>query len=285
MFLALLPIAIKKGEQNMTNPSQYPTEDGECPASTKSREASFFEQLFRARGSVITERPDSSGTTNAPDDEARILAEGSVQAFVVTALPELLEAAELVRERYEWRGYRTCSITEGLVDVDRKVSTLVARQRGLVVGTMTLGLDGPSGLWIEQTYPKELAEARARGRALSELTRLAVTPNSDSRTILSSMFGLAYQIGRLQHRSTDLYIEVNPRHAPVYRKLFGFETASDVRVCGRVKAPAVLLHLDVEHLDACVAQFASFAPAGVTVRSIRGASPALPIEGTDLRAA
>lgn len=233
----------------------------------------------------MSERRPSSTITSAPDDEVRLLGDGSVQASVATTLPELLEAAELVRERYEWRGYVTRSIKSDAVDRDHHASTLVARQRGLIVGTMTLGFDGPAGLWIDHTYPEEIARARAGGRVLCELTRLAVTPNSDSRRILSAMFGLAYQVGRLQHGTTDLYIEVNPRHAPVYRKLLGFKVASDVRVCGRVRAPAVLLHLDIEQLDECVAQYAGSAIANMGTRTSSCQPGVLPVDDTALQAA
>lgn len=209
-------------------------------------DVSFFEQVFRARGSTPEENSMSSAATGRPS--------GEIGVAVATTREMLLEAAELVRERYEWRGYVTRSIT---VDADsmRPSTTLVAVQDSRVVGTMTLGYDGPSGLWIDHTYPDEISQARADGRTLIELTRLAVTPNSDSRKILSSMFALAYRVGRVAHGATDLYIEVNPRHAPVYRKLFGFTAVSEVRLCGRVKAPAVLLRMDIERLDE---QFAKY---------------------------
>lgn len=269
----------------MIHPLRYPGVGSDSSQSNGSCEASFFERVFRARGSDMSERRPSSTITSTPDDEVRLLGDGTVQASVATTLPELLEAAELVRERYEWRGYVTRSIKADAVDREHEASTLVARQRGLIVGTMTLGFDGPAGLWIDHTYPEEIARARARGRVLCELTRLAVTPNSDSRKILSSMFGLAYQVGRLQHGTTDLYIEVNPRHAPVYRKLLGFKVASDVRVCGRVRAPAVLLHLDIEQLDECVAQFASSAIPDLATRPTPRPAAVLPIDDTALRAA
>ena len=48
---------------------------------------------------------------------------------------------------------------------------------------------------------------------------------------------------------TDAFIEVNPRHVAFYSRALGFTVASEARFCERVRAPSVLLHLDVETLD------------------------------------
>lgn len=242
-------------------------------------QVSFFEQVFRARDGSVSDKPVAS------TEEYRLLGDGSIRASVATTLPERLEAAELVRERYEWRGYVTQSIKADALDASHLATTLIARQRGLVIGTMTLGFDSPAGLWIDHTYPEDLARARARGRTVCELTRLAVTPNSDSRKVLSSLFALAFQVGRVERAVTDLFIEVNPRHVPVYKRMFGFEAVSDVRVCGRVKAPAVLLHLDVEALDASVARYAGQAVADISACEHRGNVRPLPIGDRTLKVA
>jgi len=49
---------------------------------------------------------------------------------------------------------------------------------------------------------------------------------------------------------TDAFVEVNPRHVSFYRRAFGFLVASEERMCERVKAPAVLLRLRLEALEA-----------------------------------
>ena len=48
---------------------------------------------------------------------------------------------------------------------------------------------------------------------------------------------------------TDILVEVNPRHATFYRKVFGFVVAGAETICPRVNAPAVLLRLDLIDLD------------------------------------
>lgn len=218
-------------------------------------EASFFEQVLRDRG-IAADRPITirrCGARNTDSDPHKSL--GDIHATVAKTQAQLLEAAELVRQRYEWRGYVTKSISHDSHTDSRFSSTLIAIRGDTVVGSMTLGFDRGHGLLLDHTYPQEIDEARCRGRSICELTRLAVAPNSDSRRVLSAMFGLAYRTGRAERGSTDLYIEVNPRHAPVYCKLFGFVAASEIRICGRVKALGVLLHLDIERLDGRVAAY------------------------------
>lgn len=235
----------------MMTSSMYTSAGAQNPQRPGLGEASFFEQVFRARQADATvdgsERPVHAATRERHAHGIRV--------EVASTKERLLEAATLVQQRYEWRGYTTSTIQADAFNTSRPARTLVAIHDDAVIGTMTLGFDGPDGLWIDHTYPDEMAAARANGRVLCELTRLAVTPDSDSRRILSSMFALAYRIGRIEYRATDLYIEVNPRHVAVYRKLFGFTAASDVRVCGRVKAPAVLLRLDIERLDSRLGQY------------------------------
>ncbi|MBI1397331.1 MAG: hypothetical protein GC151_15270 [Betaproteobacteria bacterium] len=240
-------------------------------------EASFFEQVFRARSSDARGIPDRTTHARARLDDHAVSSPAAVRAEVATTREQLVAATELVRQRYEWRGYETGSIDVEPETGTRAFVTLVTFELGHVIGTMTLTFDGPTGLCIDHTYPDVISAARENGRTLCELTRLAVAPNSDSRRVLSSMFALAYKIGRVERGATDLYIEVNPRHAPVYRKLFGFTVASDVRECGRVKAPAILLRLDIEKLDgelatymgrtaATLAEFDSESKAHVSLR-------------------
>ncbi len=117
------------------------------------------------------------------------------------------------------------------------------------LGTITLRLDGPGGLSAEATHGDTMQDVRAEDRRLGELTRLAVAEGVDSRLVLASLFGLVYAVGRMVHGVTDVFIEVNPRHVAFYSRALGFVVLGDERICARVGAPSVLLHLDVEILD------------------------------------
>lgn len=172
----------------------------------------------------------------------------------VAKLAEQLEAAdELIRKRYAWRGYSLeASEHAGHAEQDvnlRDYVTFFAMEDSKVVGTITLRLDGPSGLRAEATHGDILQYARGEGRRLGELTRLALAEGADSRLVLSSLFGLVYSVGRWVHNVTDVFIEVNPRHVAFYARALGFAIVGDARFCERVRAPSILLYADVDSLE------------------------------------
>jgi hypothetical protein len=199
-----------------------------------------FEQVFRDRGGQTAtdthKRDERRQVVHAPDE---------LRTVVARDHSLLAEAAALVSERYLWRGYEPPGEAS-----DRHASeTLVALQGGRIHGTLTLGFDGPTGLRTDHTFGDRLLAARSQGQRLVELTRLAVAPDADGRRVLSALFALAYRRGRVAHGATDLVVEVNPRHVATYCRLFGFVVASDARDCGRVRAPAVLLWLELRAFD------------------------------------
>ena len=51
-----------------------------------------------------------------------------------------------------------------------------------------------------------------------------------------------------------MIIEVHPRHAGFYKRMLGFTEIGGEKACPRVNdAPAVLLHLDMRHVDEQIA--------------------------------
>jgi len=171
----------------------------------------------------------------------------------VARSPEQVTAAhELVRRRYALRGYTLPAIeaaaTEPSHRAGQEITFLVARDRA-AVGTLTLGLDGPSGLLAEPSYGDVIGEFRAAGHRVCELTRLAIAENIDSKTILAALFSLAHAVGRTLHDVTHVFIEVNPRHVAFYCKVMGFAVAAGERFCERVRARSVLLKLEIGTLE------------------------------------
>jgi len=151
-------------------------------------------------------------------------------------------ASYLIERRYAWRGYA--------VDGDRSPApnriTIAAHDCDAIVGTVTIGLDSPQGLFIDGLYGREVDQLRAEGRRVAEFTKLAVDDNSHSKPLLAALFHIAYICARRIHRCTDLLIEVNPRHVAFYRRMLGFERFGDMRDDQRVGAPAVLLRMCLE---------------------------------------
>jgi hypothetical protein len=166
----------------------------------------------------------------------------------------------LIQRMYAWRGLLTHAPSR--IDDRPNQLTLVASRGTTMFGTLTLGLDSPEGLCADELYADEIAAARARGARVCELTRLAIDPAFNSKEVLASIFHLAYIFGRLIHNMTDLFIEVNPRHVSFYQRMLGFRIAGEERICSRVDAPAVLLHLSLDEVDKQVSQHAGKPDAG-----------------------
>jgi hypothetical protein len=193
-------------------------------------------------------------------DAGKLPGERAILAFVSAGLrvavaesPEAIrEAGGLVHRRYAWRGYDTETVNENRgADLGTRVSqeiTFVAADSNSTVGTLTLGLDGPLGLRAEETHAGVIDTTRAAGGRVCELTRLAVAEKVDSKPVLASLFSHAYSTGLADHGVTDVFIEVNPRHVAFYSRVLGFVVAASEGFCERVRAPSVLLHIEVEAL-------------------------------------
>ena len=97
-----------------------------------------------------------------------------------------------------------------------------------------------------------------------------------AKAVLAHLFSAAYLVGRILHDATDVLIEVNPRHASFYRRIFGFVLLRGEWICARVNAPAVLLHLHIANLDRKLSHFgASDALEPAAVWQLCGFSPTL----------
>ncbi|MCW5622752.1 MAG: hypothetical protein KIS79_16705, partial [Burkholderiales bacterium] len=110
-------------------------------------------------------------------------------------------------------------------------------------GTVTVGLDSAAGLLVDEVNGREVNGLRAGGARVAEFVRLAIEDAVDSKqvwiAILESLAALCLGV----YRVTDMLIEVNPRHVPFYKRVFGFEPIGLERTCLRVGAPSILLRL------------------------------------------
>jgi hypothetical protein len=191
----------------------------------------------------------ASGGRNAPT--ATQLGSPSLRIAVATSLQQIEAAQELVRRRYAWRGYEfepDDPLDPPLQRTPNDVTFVVESVEALI-GTVTLGLDGPDGLLAERTHEGVIALARANGCRVCEVTRLAVAEGADSRTVLALLLSLGHLVARKVHKVTDVFIEVNPRHVAFYSRALGFVIAAGERICERVRAPSVLMHSDLDVLE------------------------------------
>jgi hypothetical protein len=133
---------------------------------------------------------------------------------------------------------------------------------------MTLGLDSPSGLVVDQLYKKEADQLRAQGRRICDVTKLAVDQEIKSKSVLSAIFHLSIIYARYIHNATDLLTEVNPRHAPFYMRMLGFEQIGQEALCARVNAPAVMLRLDLDYADEQITKYGGLGASAHGVKSL-----------------
>jgi hypothetical protein len=198
--------------------------------------------LFDRHGPSLRIEPPARGADFSEDHAI-------LQARIASSARDLAAASALVESRYAWRGY---TLSAGL---DERASgvTLIATQGAVATGTLVLRPDGPAGLSAEESFADAIHASRARGARLCEAGRLAIEATADARTTLSALIGLAYLVARAIHQATEVFVEVNPRHARFYQRIFGFVAAGGQRFCPRVGAPAVLLKVELERLGETLA--------------------------------
>jgi len=173
------------------------------------------------------------------------------------------DANFLVRKMYGWRGYQT-----DLPQDAPNCVTLVASSVDAMLATITVGFDSPAGLAVGALYPEQVARLESDGARLCEFTRLAVDRTEHSRELLAMLFHIAFMYARRLHGSTDLLIEVNPRHVRFYSRMLGFRRLGPERICPRVNAPAVLMWLPLTHADEQIARYGGTGDRASDARSL-----------------
>ncbi|SFW11279.1 hypothetical protein [Nitrosovibrio sp. Nv17] len=176
---------------------------------------------------------------------------------LVSTSRQRIKTGIFIERMYSCRGYHTdiCALLQNRANQ----LTLEASDPCRILGTLTLGMDSESGLLADELYGREINFFRRQNRKVCELSRLAMDLEHGSKEMLASLFHLAYILGRNINKATDLFIEVNPRHAGFYRRMLGLRQIGEERTCRRVQAPAVLMHLELDYVDEKIAQLAGLA--------------------------
>lgn len=154
------------------------------------------------------------------------------------------ETELLIQKRYAWRGYGQL----GSLDEPNQL-TMNAELFGRVYATVTVNVDSPAGLALDTTYGAEAARLRAQGAKLCEFGRFAIDPSARSKRLIISLIHLLYIYAYRVKGCSDILIEINPRHRAFYEKLLEFEQIGAERMCERVKAPAILMHISCARIE------------------------------------
>lgn len=154
-------------------------------------------------------------------------------------------ASSLIHRMYASRGY---TVNNPLQENPHRV-TMTISEEDKVIGTITLGIDSPSGLLADEIFKDEVDAFRARGRRVCELTKLAFDPTTRSKTALASLFHIIFIYLRRVQKCTDIFIEVNPRHRRFYERMLGFKKHGPKKMNPRVNAPAYLLCVETDYVE------------------------------------
>lgn len=175
-------------------------------------------------------------------------------------------AQALVGQRYAQRGYRR---SEPAIDVEpRHLLTLRAVAEQRMLGTLGIRFDSELGLNADLVFDTEMQALRGAGRELCEFTQLALDIEVPSKQVLAALFHTAYIHAHHVHGAELLVIEVNPRHVAYYRRMLGFQVGSEARLNPRVQAPAVLMSLDFDHVEAQVERYGGKPAMGAVARTL-----------------
>lgn len=158
----------------------------------------------------------------------------------------------LLNNRYGWRGYKPVKLP-----TDESVTkfTLAAIEDGVPIGSITVSMDGPGGLSVDDGFRPEVDELRKEGRRICEFVRLAVDPTVGSKRVLAALFHVAYIVAHRLRGFNTLLIEVNPRHVRYYQRMLGFHRLSEERLNRTVNAPAVLLGVEFSYVMQEIGKF------------------------------
>jgi hypothetical protein len=148
----------------------------------------------------------------------------------------------LLNRMYSWRGY---GADHRLPSAPNCV-TFTASSAEDVIGTLTLTVDSAARLAADQTFPDEMEKFRqSPGAKLCELTKFAFDTSSPARPRLGALFHIIFIYGSMRYACTDLFIEVNPRHARFYEAMLGFTRVGSPKTNTSVGAPSQLMWLNV----------------------------------------
>jgi len=187
--------------------------------------------------------------SNYPDhtEPDCLLQRNGYSIHLVNSLKQRIKASTLIKQMYASRGYDTENIS--FFTHDPNQFTFLVSVGEIAAGTVTLQIDSDRGLLADELYHQEISHFREKGRKVCELSKFALDPQYSSKEMIASLFQVAYICAHSVYRSTDFFCEVNPRHAGPQKHMFGFQQIGEEKICSRVNAPAVLLHLDTKYIE------------------------------------
>lgn len=173
------------------------------------------------------------------------------------------KASMLIHKMYAWRGL--AGAHEITSDPNRV--TLMAHSHGEAVGTLTLGLDSPSGILADQLFKPEIDVFRAQGKRVCEITKLAFDMGASSKSYLAALFHLSVIYARDIHACDYIFIEISPRHRGFFNHSLGFQQLGEEKINPRVNVRGILMHVPLSYMTEQTQRFGGKGAAAVGERS------------------
>lgn len=180
-------------------------------------------------------------------------------AAPVQTLLDLKECYSIVYQSYLARGYCSPSPSQMYYHYFSflpESRTFVLKDKEKLLGTISIVVDSPCGLPMDNLFPREVHRLRAEGRKLAEVSLLSMAhhdkkekifslTNFDKQLRLFRLFKIVYEYARHIAGVTDLVIGVHPKHATLYQYLM-FNTLGSPKSYPEARGnPALPMHLDI----------------------------------------
>ncbi len=185
-------------------------------------------------------------TTSSNLHQEQLIRRADYKICIVNSHEQRIETNKLVQSRYASKGYLTDNSTTPHQNLHQ--ITFEASNDHQLFGTISLTIDSNDGLLSDSLYANEINNLRNKNRTVCELSKFASHTAHGSKEVFAALFHLAHIYAYILNDVQDAVIEVNPRHAFFYKRMLGFHQIGAERICERVNAPAILLHLDLDFM-------------------------------------
>ena len=185
-------------------------------------------------------------TTSSNLHQEQLIRRADYKICIVNSHEQRIETNKLVQSRYASKGY----LTDNSIIPHQNLHqiTFEASNNHQLFGTISLTIDSKGGLLSDNLYADEINSLRNKNRTVCELSKFASHTEHGSKEVFAALFHLAHIYAYILNDVQDAVIEVNPRHALFYKRMLGFRQIGAERICDRVNAPAILLHLNLDFM-------------------------------------
>lgn len=186
----------------------------------------------------------------------RIQPEDTVEATIreATSKQDMEGVYRLLHDAYVQQGYVESQNEQQLLynaefDNIPETTVLIVEASGLLLGTVSITVDGPSGLPVDKDFGTTCNLIRKRQEILACAWRLVTRYGyADERKLVMTLIGEAVQVA-LRRKVQICLCALNPKHQHFYSRLLGMKTISMCRSMKSLRnAPGICMRCDTAKL-------------------------------------